>query len=235
MRQRFDTAQTRLEKLALLRRYGYGVPDLSRALYSATNDATLLVEDSLQPFWRDLDRGVKTREMQLHTLPWPRATLEAMGEQEVLLRLTLSYFIEPNPGERGWIRRHRYSSHGLRFSVKRSLESLPAFRNRINAAAEAEENGITPDTGADDWFLGSIRNAGSVHSDIWRGTAADLAARDAIAVYPVGGWWREKPNLARFDRRARYSLIVTIRAASETVDIYTPIQAIITTPVPVVL
>lgn len=38
---------------ALLRRYGYGVPDLGRALRSARNDLTLLVEDELQPFQRE--------------------------------------------------------------------------------------------------------------------------------------------------------------------------------------
>ena len=47
---------------------------------------------------------------------------------------------------------------------------------------------------------------------MWRGTAADLAERDAIGVFPVGGWWKEKPYLERFDGTARYALIVTIKA-----------------------
>ena len=72
-------------------------------------------------------------------------------------------------------------------------------------------------------LLGTARDVGSVHSDLWRGTAADLAARDAIGVYPVGGWWKEKPYLERFDALARYALIVTIRAPGIDVDIYTPV------------
>lgn len=176
---------------------------------------------------------MKTRDMHLHSLPWPRAELEALGETQVQLRLTLSYFIEPNPGDRGWSRRHRYASHGLRFALKRSPESLPEFRARINGAIEMEEQGLPADVGGDDWMLGSIRNLGSIHSDHWRGTGAELARRDAIAIYPVGGWWKEKPNLARYDRQIRYSLIVSIRAAAGAVDIYTPIQTAIPVVIPI--
>ena len=227
----FNEGLTGQDRLAFLRRYGYGVPNYSRALFSALNDTTLVVEDSLQPFWRDAKGVVKTRDMHLHTLPWPHAELEALGETQVEFRITLSYFVEPNPGERGWTRRHRYASHGLRFAVKRSLETRDEFRARINAAIETEEQGLPADTGGDNWLLGRIRNLGSIHSDYWRGTGAELARRDAIAIYPVGGWWKEKPNLARYDRRVRYALCVSIRATAGTIDIYTPIQTAITTAV----
>lgn len=226
-------AGTRQEKLAFLRRYGYGVPSYPRALFSSLNDTTLIVEDSLRPFWRDAKGVIKTRDMHLHSLPWPRAQLEALGETVVEFRITLSYFVEPNPGDRGWTRRHRYASHGLRFAVKRSLESLAAFQARINGAIEMEEQGLPADVGGDDWKLGSIRNLGSIHSDHWRGTGAELARRDAIAIYPVGGWWKEKPNLARYDRQVRYALTVSIRATAGEIDIYTPIQAAIPVVIPI--
>lgn len=233
MRAHLDPNASRTEKVAFLRRYGYGVPNFSRALFSSLNDTTLVVEDSLHPFWRDAAGAVKTRDMHLHTLPWPSAQLEALGETIVDFRITLSYFVEPNPGERGWTRRHRYASHGLRFAVKRSLETLDAFRARINGAIEMEEQGLPADVGGDGWLLGTIRNAGSLHSDYWQGTAAELARRDAIAIYPVGGWWKEKPNLARYDRAVRYALIVSIRAIAGNIDIYTPIQAAIPIVIPI--
>jgi hypothetical protein len=171
--------------------------------------------------------------MHLHSLPWPREELEGLGAADVSFRITLSYFVEPNPGERGWSRRHRYASHGLRFAMKRSFESIDEFRARINSAVQLEDEGGTPDTGGDDWFLGIIRNTGSIHSDYWFRSAAELARRDAIAIYPVGGWWKEKPNLARYDRRVRYSLILSIRATSGDIDIYTPIQTAIATTIPI--
>jgi hypothetical protein len=218
---------SRQEKLAFLRRYGYGVPNFGRAVFSSLNDTTLVVEDNLHPFWRDAKGVVKTRDMHLHSLPWPRAELEVLGATEVELRITLSYFIEPNPGDRGWTRRHRYASHGLRFAVKRSLETLPVFQARINGAIEMEEQGLPADVGGDDWLLGPMRNLGSIHSDHWRGAGAELSRRDAIAIYPVGGWWKEKPNLSRYDNSVRYALVVSIRATAGEIDIYTPIQAAI--------
>ena len=210
---------------ALVRRYGYGVPDLGRALLSARNDLTLMVEDELQPFQHEKGAAVKTRDMKLHRLPWPREQLAALGAASVELRATLSYFVEPNPGERGWTRRHRYASHGLRFRVKSATESLNEFRARINQAARDEEEGAPIGAGAEEWLLGTFRDRGSIHSDVWRGAAADLADRDAIGVFPVSGWWKEKPFLERYDGLARYALIVTVRAPGSDVDIYTPVEA----------
>lgn len=230
MRARFDACGGKRGMQALLRRYGYGVPDLGRALLSASNDLTLMVEDEVQPFQRDGSTATM-KNMNLHRLPWPRDELEALGELPVELRLTLSYFVEPNPGERGWTRRHRYASHALRFAVKRATEPLDDFRRRINKAArEEEEGGTATATGGDGWLLGTLRDRGSIHSDWWRGTAAELASRDAIGVFPVGGWWKEKPFLERWNTPARYALIVSIRAPGAPVDIYTPVATRLAIP-----
>jgi hypothetical protein len=231
MRARFDAAPSQAQKLSLLRRYGWGVPDLTRALLSAANDATLIVEDALLPFRKD-GSSIKTRDMNLHRLPWPRTELAALGDLDVELRITLSYFIEPNPGERGWTRRHRYASHNLRFALKRSLETVDTFRQRINRAAQDEEAGEPRGAaGGDNWILGPIRDRGSIHSDIWRGSAAALADRDAIGVFPITGWWKEKPALQRWDRSTRYALLVSIRAPGADVDIYNSIATQLAVPV----
>jgi hypothetical protein len=191
-----------------------------------------MIEDALLPFRKD-GSVIKTRDMNLHRLPWPRTELAALGNLDVELRITLSYFIEPNPGERGWTRRHRYASHNLRFAVKRSLETHDAFRQRINKAAQDEEAGQPAGTpGSDDWVLGPIRDRGSVHSDIWQGSAAALADRDAISVFPISGWWKEKPALQRWERAARYALLVSIRAPGSEIDIYNSIATRLAVPVP---
>ncbi len=226
MRAQIDACQPNKSNIhKLVRRYGYGVPNLERALMSSLNDLTLMVEDALTPFNKE-GSAVKTQDMKVHQLPWPKDVLAQLGDAHVELRVTLSYFIEPNPGERGWTRRHRYASHGLRFAVKNATESLPEFRRRVNASARDEDDGEAAGgvTGGDEWLLGrTYRNQGSLHSDVWSGTAADLAQRDAIAVYPVGGWWKEKPYLEKWDTEARYSLIVTIKVPDIDVDIYTPV------------
>ncbi len=229
MRARIDACNGRKGQIhALVRRYGYGVPDLGRALMSAQNDLTLMVEDTLTPFNKDGSASVKMRDMKLHQLPWPNDVLAQLGDAHVELRVTLSYFIEPNPGERGWTRKHRYASHGLRFAVKNATESLTEFRRRVNASARDEEDGEAAGggVGGNEWLLGQkFRDQGSLHSDFWSGTAADLAQRDAIGVFPVGGWWKEKDYLEKWDTEARYALIVTIKALGIEVDIYTPVEA----------
>jgi hypothetical protein len=213
----------------LSRRYGFGVPDSERALRSANDALTLVVQSSIRPF-----ADGKMKEMQLHDLPWPKGVLEGLGQTPVRLRVTLSYFVEPNPGRRGWKRRHRYASHGLRFDVKSPTESIPEFRKRLNQRA-LDEDEDRPSTGdAEGWFLGEqARNNGSIHSDVWTGTAADLAERAVIGVYPVSGWWKDQPKRDRSAFGARYALVVSIETEAEGVDIWTPVAQEIGVPVEV--
>lgn len=235
MRQMFLPRRGPISKsdyLRLIRHCGFGVPDLSRALWSASNSLTMVVEEHLHPFRREGNRQPTLRDMNLHGLPWPLAELESLGDTEVEMRVTLSYFIEPNPSERGVRSRYRYESHGLRFDVKRPLESISDFRSRINAAARDEEEGARIGGNDPGWLIGKQnRHKGSLHSDIWRGTAADLASRGVIAVYPALGWWKTRPRLERYDRIARYSLIVSIHAPEVDVDLYTAVANQITVEV----
>lgn len=219
-----------------LRCYGFGIPDLQRALWSASNAATLIVQGSLQPFDKEEGADVKTKDMHLHRLPWPTAVLQDLGELEVRMRVTLSYFVEPSPGRRGWTRRHRYQSHGLRFDVKRPLETIEAFHKRLSKAARDEDEDVEHGTDDRNWELGDrLRRKGSLHSDTWSGTAAQLAECGVIAVFPVTGWWKERPHLNCWNRQARYSLIVTIETDSAQVDLYTPIATQIGVPVETVI
>ncbi len=99
---------------------GFGAPDLDRALWSAPNSLALIVEDRLQPFEKAKAK-IATRDMHLHDLPWPKDVLQDLGNLEVELVVTLSYFIEPNPSSRNVAGQYSYASHQLRFDVKRPL------------------------------------------------------------------------------------------------------------------
>ncbi len=222
-----------------LRRYGYGVPSLDRARYSARDSLTMIVEQTIQPFIKE-GSDIKTKEMGLHTLPWPKDHLLELGDLKVKMRVTLSYFIEPKPGRReGFAKyRHRYQSHGLRFEVKRPQEPLEGrngFKQRISQAARSEQEEHDPVGDTSGWELGpKARTRGSIHCDWWTGTAADLANCGVIAVYPVSGWWRESRG-NHWSKEARYSLIVSIQAEEVSVavslfgptevDFYTPVKA----------
>ncbi len=224
-----------IERHNRLRCYGFGTPDLHRALWSASNSATLIIQGTLHPFTKE-GNEIKTSDMHLHRLPWPKSVLQDLGGLTVSMRVTLSYFIEPSPGRRGWTRKHRYQSHGLRFDVKRSLETDQDFHKRISRAAWDEDEEI--EQGKDDrnWELGDwLRRKGSLHSDTWTGTAAQLAESGVVAVFPITGWWKERQHLNCWNRQARYSLIVTIETPATNVDVYTPIAIQLGVPVATVV
>jgi hypothetical protein len=222
MREAFP-GYTKKECQNRLRCFGYGVPTLQRALWCARNALVLVAQEELQPFDR-LEGKVKTLDMHFHALPWPVAELRSLAAQQVTMRVTLSHFIEPSPGSRGWTNRHRYASHGLRFDVKRPLENFEEFRKRLNKMARDEEEGAATTTETQAWTLGEkLRARGSVHSDWWTGTASELAECGHIGVYPVIGWWRERPQFERWNYRVRYALIVSIAAPEIDIDLYTPV------------
>jgi hypothetical protein len=220
MRKHLKGAGTSKSKRAkIVRRYGFGVPNLARALRSANDALTLVAQATIHPF-----ADGKMREMNVHELPWPTAELAELAHAAVRLRVTLSYFVEPNPARRGWQKRHRYQSHGFRFEVKGAFEQLDDFRKRVNQRALAEEEDRPTGVTDDAWFLGErARNTGSLHSDVWSGTAADLAERGVIAVYPVTGWWKEQKKRDRSGLGVRYALVVSIETPGVETDIWTPV------------
>ena len=238
MRQQFLPTKnpSKKEVAILLRICGFGVPSLSRALHSLASSLTLISQAELQPFDKRDSRYV-TKDMHLYDLPWPTDELAVLGGAKVSMRVTLSYFVEPGPGEVGYKNRYRYASHGLRFALNGPQESQEDFIWRVNTQVreEGEDHDETSGPG-DKWVIGSqARNVGSIHSDIWQGTAADLAASNLIAVYPTIGWWRERSHLKRWDSRCRYSLIVSIETQEQEVDIYTPVavQLGVVIPIPI--
>lgn len=242
MRERFKLLHQKhspkLSKEIMLRCVGYGVPDIERARYSASHALTLISQDSLQPFIKDADASnsdhPKLNEMRLYKLPWPNQVLQQLPpEMEVKLRVTLSYFIEPNPGRRGYRQRYSYQSHGLRFGVIRPGQSLANFRASINRKANEEiEDYNGPEGESYGWRLGpQLRTRGSLHSDTWTGAAADLADMHTLAVYPVGGWWKYRTAEDRWKFSVRYSLIVSIEVPDEDVDIYSVVENLIETQI----
>jgi hypothetical protein len=225
MLARFTDDQGEVDRKNLLRCFGYGAPNVRKLMSSLDNSLTLIAQHQIQPFFKE-DGTVKTRDMQPHPLPWPTAVLTALGDTIVKMRVTLSYFVEPSPGARGWVSKYGYQSHGLRFAVRKPLESDQQFRERVNGY-ERDEDYEPPGYADGGWMFGhqfrSLRSLGSIHSDTWEGTAADLAARGDLAVYPTMGWWNKRAKLEGWQKSSRYALIVTIETPEEQMDIYTPV------------
>ena len=133
--------------------------------------------------------------------------------------------------------RYRYESHGLRFDVKRPTEDETPFRMRINMRARDEEEGTYEGGGSDPaWRLGTkLRHLGSIHSDTWIDNAAEFADRGILAIYPALGWWKTAKKLERYNKQARYALVVSIKAPEANVDLYNVITQAIAAPITVVV
>lgn len=204
----------------LLRTCGYGIPNIKRAIECANNSVNLIVQEEIRPFGKG-----RMNDMHIHEIPWPKEVLKSLGEVDAKLKITLSYFIEPGPGEVGWKNKYRYPSAGLRFDVINSNENQEDFRKRINIKMRGDDKNDSGDGSSRDWFLGTRnRDVGSIHSDYFVVPAVDLCDSGYIAVFPVVGWWRERAHLGKFNKKMRYSLVVSIETPSVDADLYTAIM-----------
>ena len=225
MKNQFGYPDTKTQgRRKLLRTCGYGVPDLGRAKDTLDNRVNMIIEGEIQPYEKVQGLSPKMKEMHLHSLPWPESVLQSLENTKVKVRITLSYFIEPGPGQKGWKNKYRYASCGLRFDMKRPNETTEQFQQRINNQMR-DDDYQNANSSDNNWYLGiNNRDVGSIHSDVWEDTAINLAQSDSIAVFPVVGWWRERTALKKYNSKIRYSLIVTVETPEEQVDLYTPIM-----------
>ena len=231
MRQSF-VHRTKRDKELLIRACGYGVPDFDKAIACSTSHLTLIAQEEIKPF-----KDGKMHELHLHNLPWPVEVLKKFEKAKVVMTVNLYYFIEKKRASRNHFYKFKYQSHGLRFEVKTGTESIAEFMKRINKEkweSEDRKENITSKTDSDSWFLGTdARSRGSVHKDIWTGTAASLSEMGSIAVFPVSGWWKDKKDKSIANKKSRYSLVVSISTSETKLDVYTPVETAITTRIEV--
>ncbi len=146
MRNELNAAPNKVSAYLVLRRYGHGVPTFERAAASATNHLALVSEAEIQPYSRK--KGMN--ECHFYSLPWPREALEGLGDRDISLKITLSYFVEPNPGSSASFDPYRYQSHGLRFDLKRRSETSQEFVKRVNKKAWDHPNERAPSQSDDE-------------------------------------------------------------------------------------
>ncbi|WP_123736433.1 hypothetical protein [Rathayibacter sp. PhB185] len=190
----------------------------------------MVSQDDVTPFEGDDHR---MRRVRLHTLPWPSEILEQLGVADVRLRLTLSYFVEPSASRRGWRQRCTYASHAFRLDLQGALETQQQFIARINRDAQADEDGSSgAGTTTDRWLVGpDQRGLGSPHQDEWRGSGAELARCNPVAVYPVGGWWKNNGRQDRQNHPVRYALLLSLQTSAQDIDLYTPLANQLRVPI----
>jgi hypothetical protein len=229
----FNDTPLKRGKYELVRRFGYGVPDFDRANASANNHLALVAQAEIQPFRSEGSR--KFNECHYYDLPIPPDMLERLENEPIELKVTLSYFIDPNPGLSANVDAQRYQSHGLRFDLQRRNESIARFKHRVNAFERDNPRRRSGNEPADPkWLLGDDSiSAGSLHCDVWQGRAIELLQRNTLCIKPVNGWWRNRASTGVCNRKTRYALVVTLKTANVDLDIYTPVSALVLVPVSV--
>jgi hypothetical protein len=207
-----------------LRSFGYGQPRVSRASWSTRTCPTLIVEDVLRPAVAVESDRVR-RDVLYYRLPFPSGELLALGETEVSLVVTLSYFIEPNEANR-----RKYAGAGLRWDMQGRVESDDQFRRRVNRLDRPAA--YKPETQSYPWDIGSdTRSRGSVQSDRCKTTAASLAGDRLIAVFPTLGWWDKRED--RLAAEIPFALVVTVDAGEADIDLYALIETAVSVPIDV--
>lgn len=200
---------------ALLERYGYGRPDPARVRENANDVLTLVIQANLVPLrLNEKQTNTVLGYMRFHALPWPIEVLEDLGDLEAELRVTLSYFVEPNPGHALRGDMELYPSHGLDFDVMRPDEDEDQAIGRINGAHTPRRKSTAAPL---EWDLGKARGKGGLRHDRLKTNTADLARMGGIAVFPRKGWWGRN----HLEQQVRYSLIVSIHTPGT--EIYTEI------------
>ena len=217
---------------------GYGVPDEELASRCAQGCATIVIED-LMPSAVVEEEPKKTppkrpttktttprlrRKLKLFRLPIPD---QLLGDDDppAELRVTLSYFTEPN-------KFGRTVFHGLdlKWDMQGPQESEDQFLQRINVLKRPKG----PDgkrqrvaiTKSFPWDLGiQLRSRGTVQSDRWRGRMSALVGNKLIAIIPVLGWWDQRRSLRELGMR--FSLIVSVLGPG----VYSTIKPLVELPI----
>ncbi len=211
----------------LLRAFGYGVPRPERAMSSDSNRPVMIYEGSLTPSRHD---GPKAdRRADFIELPFPEDELDAIGESNVELTVTLSYFAEPTDN----LTRRAYAGGRLRWDLQGPTETADSFRARINRIVL--DQGVAPGSGSYAWEIpAEDRSRGTLQHDYARVPAASIAGARLLAVYPVLGWWEDSRE--GWSKDLPYSVVASVDLGEVDVDLHGIVaEALVPAAIPVQL
>src|ERR1035437_5560492 len=221
---------------------GYGVPDERLARECARDRATVVIEDTMPS--GTIEEEVKKkppkrpttsitepklrRKIKLFRLPIPE-TLLTDDDTDAEVRVTLSYFSEPNKFGRTVFR-----GLDLKWDMQGPRETEDEFLQRINVLKRPKgADGRPKKTTVNkpfQWEIGTqLRRRGPLQSDRWHGKMSEVVGDKLVAVIPVLGWWDQRPELR--PPKMHFSLVVSVMGP----DVYSAIRSRIEVPVPTVV
>ncbi len=196
----------------LIRRIGYGIPDLERATTNTDHRATFISHD---------EKLISPGDCHVYQVPIP-STLRRPGfDYDIRIEVTLSYSAEPRRTRRN---PRGYLATWVDWISSRKGESLEAFLGRAikedeEPAKEGSSMGWTIETNPQ-WgrLPGVRRNIGTVQKD-WAILKSNALPDDlCIAVRGHKGWSKD-PEVT-----AGYALAVTFEILGQEIPIYEPLR-----------
>jgi hypothetical protein len=200
------------QRAALLKRIGYGIPNMERATTNTNHRSTFISQG---------DTEIAAGECHIYQIPIPALLRRPGYEYDVRVEITLSYVAEP----RRTRRTHRgYLSTWVDWLTNRQGETIEAFRTRALKDDSAHMNEGTPFGWViqtrSDWgeLPGVQRNASTVQKD-WAMIKSNALPDDfCIAVRGHRGWSRDPESVAT------YGLVASFEIVGQEIEIYAPLR-----------
>lgn len=201
-----------VKRQALLRRIGYGIPNLDRATHNNDYRITLIT-----PSIQEIGAG----EAHIFRVPIPEQLSTVGEEYTILLEITLSYTAAPRRTRRYT---RGYLSSWVDWCCSKIGENSEIFARRI-----LETGASIEDDGNFNWMIGEAvnrglienfsRKNGTLQKDWCTIKSNQLSDAFCIAVRGHKGWG------SLF--KAKYSLTISFEAMDQNVPIYEPIRTMI--------
>jgi hypothetical protein len=195
----------------MLRRMGYGIPDIQRATHNTNYRATFVTKDVLE---------IGAVEAHIFTVNVPEQMRNLGENYNILLEITLSYAAKPKRTRRSY---RSYLSTWLDWTCSRKNESRQDFEAKVfDAETDGQNDGQFP------WMIHERQNWGIVkdfarprqtlQKDWCVMHSSELSDEFCIAVRGHKGWG------SLF--RAKYTLTVSFEAIDHNIEIYEPLRVV---------
>ena len=203
---------TRQEQTNVLKRIGFGIPDIERATTNTDFRTTFITHQ---------DRSLGPGDCHIYQVPIPRMLRSPADDYDVRIDVTLSYAAAPRRTRRT---PQGYLATWLDWISNGRGEPFTDFRDRaVKREADPPKSpggiGWTIETRSNWGSIRDIRrNVGTVQKD-WAVVKSNALPEDfCIAVRAHRGWSRDP------DAVARYSLVVTFDIVGQEIPIYEPLR-----------
>ncbi|WP_136513995.1 S8 family peptidase [Geomonas edaphica] len=203
-------------KSNVIKKIGYGIPDLERATSNSSYRVTLITSGEMH---------IRAREAHIYRVPIPDDLRNIVEDHDLRVDVTLSYAAKPRR-----TRRHprNYLSTWVDWKSSKTGESYDSFKNRV---LKDGVRGVNDGGEEIPWMLrerndwgnieGIKRGIGTVQKD-WAVLKSNQFPEDfCIGVVGHQGWDKDIESFAK------YSLAVTFESVNEDLEIYDRIQAAI--------